>query len=312
MAYGALLARSQAALQGLHAFTQDRSGEIQGPFNESFCSECHSVPTPGGAQFLRDDFVVKQSQGGRARTYQRYTLVHGVVVFRNLPKRYYLRKPQPLYGIGLLEAVPVAELARIAAEQRRTAPQHQGRIPQLPDGGIGRFGWKAAFPSIDSFVSAAFRTELGIRRPRRAAAITAYLQLLAAPPLHAASPHTGRVLFQRIGCADCHRPVLHVASYGAVAQLNGVTIDPYTDLLLHDMGPADADVAEGAARASEFRTPPLWGVSRTGPPYMHDGRANSLEDAIALHGGQGADSAKLYGALSPDQRAVLLRFLRSL
>ncbi len=301
-------------LAGRGAFRADRSGAIRHPFNESFCSECHSVPTTGGSQFLRDDFAIKTvSRSGAGSTFERYELVHGIVAFRKLPARYYERKPQPLYGVGLLEAVPADELRAIVLLQQRKSPQHSGRISLLRDGTIGRFGWKAAFPTLRAFVSSAFRSELGMRAPPDAVAIVVYLEHLAAPP---GPPQKrvemGRLLFEGIGCADCHRPSLRIGSFSAVPKLSGTAIDPYTDLLLHDMGAADADVSEGAARASEFRTPPLWGVAQTGPPYLHDGRAATLSQAIVMHGGQAADSARKYGALSAVQRAAIVAFLRSL
>lgn len=88
---------------------------------------------------------------------------------------------------------------------------------------------------------------------------------------------------------------------------------PYTDLLLHDMGPALADgLEEGSASGSEFRTPPLWGIARTGPPYLHDGRAPTLHDAIVAHGGEAEKAASAYRALPERERNRLIRFLESL
>jgi CxxC motif-containing protein (DUF1111 family) len=137
---------------------------------------------------------------------------------------------------------------------------------------------------------------------------------------------TGHKLFKSIGCATCHRPQM-----GSVAGL-------YSDLLLHDMGPglggagsyynipADSSgsdpvtsgtsLARSAVRSviagsQEWRTPPLWGVRDSGP-YLHDGRASTLEQAIAMHGGEGEESAQAFAALEPKEKAMLMTFLKSL
>jgi len=144
---------------------------------------------------------------------------------------------------------------------------------------------------------------------------------------------TGRELFDQVGCAACH-----VRKLGEVDGL-------YTDLLLHDLGqdlsdegdyggapPDSSDLPDDevlanaqqpdesagpsrkstrAARASEWRTPPLWGVADSAP-YLHDGRANTLEAAIVLHGGEASKSNLLFHKLKPAQRQQLIAFLKTL
>ncbi|MEL6347022.1 MAG: di-heme oxidoredictase family protein [Myxococcota bacterium] len=113
----------------------------------------------------------------------------------------------------------------------------------------------------------------------------------------------GAQLFTSLGCADCHRPRLD-ATVG--------TLPAYTDLLIHDMGPELADqIAAGLASGSEFRTQPLWGVALHGP-WLHDGRADTLEDAIAWHGGEGQAAADAWAALQADEQADLIAFLHAL
>jgi len=104
-----------------------------------------------------------------------------------------------------------------------------------------------------------------------------------------------------------------------MAELRNQTIHPYTDLLLHDMGPGLADnLGEGNATGAEWRTPPLWsigltpGVSRTGEAYLHDGRARTLDEAILWHDGEGAASREAFRAMSVSDRAALIAFLKSL
>ncbi|MBX9722423.1 MAG: hypothetical protein K2X81_13575, partial [Candidatus Obscuribacterales bacterium] len=100
--------------------------------------------------------------------------------------------------------------------------------------------------------------------------------------------------------------------YIEVRALEGKMVDAYSDFLVHDMGAALADgVAQDGSKSSEWRTAPLWGL-RMRKFYMHDGRAKKLEEAIALHGGQAADSVKEYGKLSAQEKNDLLAFLNSL
>ena len=70
-------------------------------------------------------------------------------------------------------------------------------------------------------------------------------------------------------------------------------------------------IADGSAGPLEIRTPPLWGISLT-PPYMHDGRSFSIDDAIDRHDAEGARSREAYGALTAEEKADLLAFLASL
>ena len=136
-------------------------------------------------------------------------------------------------------------------------------------------------------------------------ALVSWAMLLAAPipdPLDAESEY-GQGLFYAMKCDLCHAP-----------RLTGPRgeIPAYTDLLLHDMGEDLADgVVMALASGSEFRTQPLWGVSSTGP-YLYDGRAGSLDEAIALHGGEASQSRDLYLAADVNDQVALISFLESL
>lgn len=128
----------------------------------------------------------------------------------------------------------------------------------------------------------------------------------------------GEQVFVNIGCAKCHRPEMTTGD-SPIAALAHRTIRPFSDLLLHDMGPGlDDGYTEGSARSSEWRTPPLWGLGLSpdsqGGSYflMHDGRAHSIEEAIGMHGGEGAASSAAFGTLSAADRERLIRFLESL
>lgn len=132
-----------------------------------------------------------------------------------------------------------------------------------------------------------------------------FVEKLAAPPrgFIGDAELRGEDVFSRIGCDSCH-----VASFEIPAGL----IHPYTDLLLHDMGPELADgIVMDLASGSEFRTQPLWGLCHH-PPFLHDGRADTVEAAILAHGGEAAGARDRYEALSASEKAELHRFLESL
>src|SRR5690554_908021 len=128
----------------------------------------------------------------------------------------------------------------------------------------------------------------------------------------------GRNLFDQMQCAVCHRPNMETG-YSPIGVLSNVTFHPYTDLLLHDLGPElDDGYTEGFATSAQWRTAPLWGLglskdSQGGKYYlMHDGRAHSIEEAIALHGGEAANSREKFNQLSQEEKGQVLKFLESL
>ena len=246
------------------------------------------------------------------------------------------RNPPPLFGAGLIAALPDSAFQEAAGRQ---PPAVRGRAHQMQDGRIGRFGWKAQVPSLDEFVMRACANELGLEVPghhqaaspldpdakagaldltaEECRALIGYVRDLP-PPIALDPPGAagsadiaiGRRAFETIGCADCHAPDL--------GTIRGI----YSDLLLHDMGPGLSDPAAyygdeddpgspGSPTVSEWRTPPLWGF-RDSAPYLHDGRARSLDEAVAWHGGQGTASAHRFRILSPTARHGVRAFLASL
>ncbi|MFM1813176.1 MAG: hypothetical protein RLZZ336_2114, partial [Cyanobacteriota bacterium] len=231
-----------------------------------------------------------------------------------------LRVAPPLLGLGLLEQVPDAAITALADPDDGNGDGISGRPHWLDQGQgqrrLGRFGWKAIQPSVREQSAAAYNDDMGLTTPlnrhsdRSAAGlpadisnqeldlVTYYSQTLGAPrtdlPATAALVRQGRQLFDQMQCARCHVPQLRTGhSPTAVVQaLQGQTIWPYSDLLLHDMGPGlDDGVPERGALSSEWRTPPLWGIglAQTINPqagFLHDGRARSLDEAIRWHGGE--------------------------
>lgn len=135
--------------------------------------------------------------------------------------------------------------------------------------------------------------------------VVSFAMLAAAPrpDPRSAAAEAGARRFDDIGCAACHVPSL---------QGPRGDVPAYTDLLLHDMGGELADGIEmGLAGGAEFRTQPLWGVGAVAP-YLHDGRADTLDEAIRMHGGEAAASRDAYAALEASGRDEVLAFLRSL
>ncbi|MCH9650458.1 MAG: thiol oxidoreductase [Deltaproteobacteria bacterium] len=261
--------------------------------------------------------------------------------------------PPSLIGLGLLEAVPVGQLQDLADPEDTDGDGISGRIPPSleDDSGIGRFGWKATQPNLESQIALAFSEDMGImstaypqgncaakdaacRRlagaerdlsPTQLARVTLYTRLLAPPArrdVESSEVLEGRNLFLELGCASCHSPRLRTVEAGSkgevLPELSGQIIRPYSDLLLHDLGPELAGgFPDGGAESGEWRTPALWGLGLhrqvSGSIFLlHDGRARSIEEAILWHGGE-AEAARLaFVASSARQRRAVLRFLNSL
>jgi CxxC motif-containing protein (DUF1111 family) len=262
------------------------------------------------------------------------------------------RNPAPLFGIGLIDRIPQAVIEAAADRKHPGWPRVTGRVSRLVDGRIGRFGWKAQTATLREFNLSAAAVELGLEVPGHAQAadprvaplkapgldmnaaecdaLLAYVGSLPAPGADApANPRderaikNGKSLFKSTGCALCHVPKL------------GTVENIYSDLLLHAMGTelgdtpsygallAGADARppvparamdpgrSGPATDAEWRTPPLWGL-RDSAPYLHDGRAASIEEAILMHAGEGLPSAQRYRQLAARDQAQLQHFLLSL
>lgn len=256
------------------------------------------------------------------------------------------RNPTPLFGVGRIDAIPdeaIEEAARRSSRARST----RGRISRLPDGRIGRFGWKGQTATLEEFVRSAAASEIGLEVPGHSQAVDPRLPGIGAPgpdldrsdldaltafvrslPEPVSGPdaddnradlaEAGAETFRSLGCASCHVPDL-----GGVEGI-------YSDLLLHDMGPrlvdtgsyiafgarptapaADPVAEDSPASEHEWRTPPLWGLRDSGP-YLHDGRAATISEAILLHDGQGLAASRRFSRLSGRRLEQLEAFLMSL
>lgn len=212
---------------------------------------------------------------------------------------------------------------------------------------IGRFGKKAGAINLLHQVVTAYRQDMGVTSdfdteelynaqqgpftgdtvpdPEVSADVVRnvvfYVQTLKVPPRRnegGAEVAAGASLFAQINCTGCHVPALQTG-ISDIAVLSEQAIHPYTDLLMHDMGPAlDDGYTEGTASSAEWRTTPLWGIGLAADSqggrafYLHDGRASTLTEAIDFHGGEAARSREAFFALTPEQQAQVIAFLESL
>ncbi len=249
-----------------------------------------------------------------------------------------LRIPPPVFGLGLLEAVPEETLRALADPSDLDRDGISGRVNEVWDVQrsatvIGRFGWKANQPSLRQQAAAAYFNDMGVTTelfpeadgsvelPRTTLDdVTFYAQSLAVPirgDLSSPEVRRGMLLFQRVRCGACHVSELSTGDEGNPATTNQM-IHPFTDLLLHDMGEGLADNRpDFLASGREWRTAPLWGIgiSETvlpGASYLHDGRARTLDEAILWHGGEGEGAKEAFRTMSATDRAALSAFLRSL
>lgn len=285
------------------------------------------------------------------------------------PSVYSLRSAQPVIGMGLLEAIPDADIiarARIAAD----ADGVKGTANYVydPETGavrLGRYGWKASKASLRHQVALAALQDMSVTSPIYPnrdclfgpakcntskvepgisedvlKLLTRYVGLLAVPaqrsvvsgfpkgvaPLsyldaNPAQLAAGAKVFETTKCTGCHIKEMKTGTVAELAEARNQTIRPYTDLLLHDMGPELADnLVEGQATGSMWRTSPLWGIGYTekvagngvNVGYLHDSRARTLTEAILWHGGEATTSRQLFEQLSTQDRAALLSFLGSM
>lgn len=263
-----------------------------------------------------------------------------------------VRVGPPLIGLGLLEAIRADDIRTNADPNDTDGDGVSGRVSTVIDLAsgdeiVGRFGLKANVGSIEDQASLAYHLDLGITTPAfpsencptvqlacasapsggmpeisadRLAAVVFYLQTLAVPAREDISRESvvaGSDLFTDLGCAACHRPSW-VTGEHSIEAVSHQTIYPYTDLLLHDLGDGLGDGRpDGSASATEWRTPPLWGLGFTkavnaDAGFLHDGRARTIEEAILWHGGEAETSKNSFLSLDASQREQLLHFLKSL
>ncbi|MFN0214549.1 MAG: di-heme oxidoredictase family protein, partial [Saprospiraceae bacterium] len=214
---------------------------------------------------------------------------------------------------------------------------------------LGRFGWKANQPSLSQQTAAAFNGDLGITSdlfpqdhlsPSQQLEypnlpnggnpevtedifnkVVSYARTLSVPARRAYDDPTvlrGKFLFNQINCSGCHHSDFNTGPGGAIEALQFQKIWPYSDLLLHDMGPGLADGRpDFLASGNEWRTAPLWGIGLIPTVnehsfLLHDGRARNIEEAILWHSGEAEKSQSDFKKLNTADREALLKFVGSL
>lgn len=262
-----------------------------------------------------------------------------------------LADPNDADGDGISGRVQLVGPSELLAEIVRIElifDEGEPRRNQLIDGRyIGRFGKKASAINLLQQTVTAYQQDMGLTTnlilddpinpqvgnfaaddvadpevPSNVVSnVVFYLKTLRVPPRRnpdAAEVKAGETLFEQIKCSRCHLPTLTTGP-SRIPQLDRVTFHPFTDLLLHDMGPdLDDGYTEGIATTSEWRTPPLWGVglaerAQGGRAFLlHDGRARSLREAIEFHGGEAAASRAAFRGLSIERQEQIIAYLRSL
>jgi CxxC motif-containing protein (DUF1111 family) len=229
-------------------------------------------------------------------------------------------------------------LGRFGWKAAKVSLRHQTASALLQDMSVTT----PVYPSRDCLAGPATcqaKTERGLSEADLQS-ISRYLQLLAVPAQRSlasgfpkgvapladldvdpAKVAAGAKVFQGLGCTGCHTAEMKTGSGHPLAELRNQTIKPYTDLLLHDMGPGLADsYVEGVASGNLWRTSPLWGIGYTDRAmgtagkvgYLHDGRARTLTEAVMWHGGEGERARQRFTALSAADRQAVLAFLQSL
>jgi CxxC motif-containing protein (DUF1111 family) len=321
-------------------------------FNGTSCAQCHSNPTVGGDSNIvetrfgttdKNKFDALGDLGGSliqsegigkvgACTFVGEVVPPGATIETE-------RKTTPLFGLGLVDAVPDSTFEDL---EKKGGKVNRVLDPVSGTRKVGKFGWKAQVSSLLVFAAEAYVNEMGITSPLFPAeqcpngdcaliaacdpvkdpedsgddveAFENFMTLLApisrGPTALSPSVIAGEAVFNRIGCAECHVSSLTTGP-SPIAALNQVTFHPYSDFLLHHMGTLGDGIEQGKAAGDEMRTAPLWGL-RFRSTFLHDGRATTHSVAIEAHDGAAKEAAQAFGSLTAADRQALLDFLGSL
>lgn len=256
-----------------------------------------------------------------------------------------------VHGMGLLESIPEETILGWADPDDTDGDGISGKANIVWDEvhqkkSLGRFGWKANVATLKEQDAGAAVGDMGVTTSvfthencpyaqseckaaphggapemsdKQLDKLTMYLSTLAVPARRPvdAQIQKGALLFEKAGCVQCHKPQTRTGK-GAFTEISDQSIQPFTDLLLHDMGEGLADGRpDFKADGREWRTPPLWGIGlvetvNKHTNFLHDGRARNLEEAILWHGGEGEAAKETFRTMSKDEREALIAFLKSL
>ena len=346
---------------GLEDFLEvETSEDGLGPaFNGTSCAVCHNVPVIGGGGVIGEIRAAGRDAAGRPvalspdgeTLFQLFsTPRHGCQV--QLPAEAVIiarRIPIPLFGAGLVEAIPDEAILALADPDDRDGDGISGRaaiVRDLATGDrrVGRFGWKAQHATLLAFGADAYRNEMGITndlfrselglgltaeqfrvcdpfpdpedrvdpatRRRGIDNFASFMKFLAPVPRAInGDVSDGERLFATVGCASCHTTFYTTAPSREPA-FDRIRVPLFSDLLLHDIGTGD-EIPQASALPEEIRTPALWGL-RFRRPLLHDGSAATPEEAIRRHGGEAEQVRRRFELLPSATQQALLRFLASL
>lgn len=328
-------------------------------FNENSCNACHTSPVDGGTG---ETIITKASrpgadgrcdllpsQGGEnLRLRVTPEAAKGGAARPQVPSEatHQARFTTPfIFGLGLVEAIPLSSLDGLADPDDRDGDGISGRVGRDAAGNPARFGRKADVATLVDFVDGAFRLEIGVTTPGHPAedaagslppvperadlaadpeidqgtlgAVVDFVRMLA-PPAPAeprdepdrAVVERGKVLFSSLECVSCHVPTLETGA-SDVSVISGARIALWSDLLLHDMGPELEGTCGPGANTREWRTEPLIGL-RHRRLFLHDGRVGRVMDAILAHGGEAQEARDRFAALDRLTQEAMLLFLDTL
>jgi CxxC motif-containing protein (DUF1111 family) len=344
--------------EGLDDFQEeDTVASGLGPiFNNVSCVACHSVPATGGSSAItvtrfghlaNGAFDPMDSQGGSLLQQNAIDPAVQEVIPANANVIAH-RLTTPLFGAGLIEAIPDAQILANAGSQGNGISGRVSVVSDVATGQtrVGRFGWKAQQATLLSFAGDAYVNEIGVtsrlfpkeNAPNGNVALLAQYDLVAdpedqvdpatgkadidhfadfmrllAPPKPLAlttRARAGKQTFADVGCDACHIPAMTTGP-SPIAMLDHKLVPLFSDLLLHDMGSLADGIAQGTASTSEMKTAPLWGL-RMRVAFLHDGRAATPDAAIRMHDGEAARSRDRYKRLSTNEQQQLLEFLNSI
>ena len=347
---------------GLDDFLEvEDAEEGLGPaYNNTSCAGCHNVPAIGGiapmtttrAGIREPDGAYRDVEPGRGSLFQIFSIPTHACQSVIPPEANVIvkRVPVPLFGAGLIEAIPDATLEALADPGDLDRDGVSGRAPIVLDlltgeRRVGRFGWKSQRATLLDFGADAYRNEMGITNDLFPAELTFRLsarQLALCDetpdPEDVAEPSTGRrgidnfESFMRLLAPPARGPLSRLATLGrqvfdaigcaachAPALTTGPSSNPlfdrrpvplFSDLLLHDVGTGDG-IRQAGAEPGEIRTPPLWGL-RFRRPLLHDGSAATAVEAVRRHANEATLAREGFERLSPADREALAAFLHSL
>lgn len=346
---------------GLEDFSEvESAGDGLGPaFNGTSCAVCHSVPAIGGITSMTEIRAGHRDEDGKFSELSGGTLFHmfsipGHRCQVQIPEEANViarRAPIPLFGAGLVEAIPDEALIALEDPDDRDGDGISGRASRVVDVAsgrvrIGRFGWKSQHATLLAFSGDAYRNEMGITNdlfPEEVAlGIDPAQMKLCAPPRKGvedvrdrrtqlrgidqfenfmrllAPPGRGAMDGSVLGGEAIFQRVgcqsCHTPMLTTAASKNPV-FDRKPVLLYSDLLLHNVETGDGieqeAAASDEIRTPALWGL-RFRRPLLHDGSSPTIDDAILKHGGEATSVLNRYRDLPPVEKALLLAFLKSL